>query len=372
MRVLRRPNFRRRTIPTGHHRTRTRPLPAANQLCGRSGIAFGLQWWTVGRFHETTNNAYVRGEITPISPRVSGYVTELLVSDNERVQRGDVLLRIEDDEYVQQISGIEAEIERLHAELTALSGRRALQKYMVQQAGAEVAIAEAERDRTSAELERSKSLSKSGNTSAQTHELKIAAHSRAIGEIARSNASMQAANAELRILDAEETKLQALIHKAEAELNISKIRLDETVVRAPVSGVIGNRSVRVGQLVETGRFLMAVVPLDGVWIEGNFKETQLTRFQVGLPVEIKVDTFPDAKIHGTVTGLSPASGAEFSILPPQNATGNFTKIVQRIPVKISIDPDSPFNGRLVPGMSCTVQVDTKVVSEKQLAAGDNP
>ncbi len=347
---------------------RNAALAVGALIVAAAGVVYGLEWWTTGRFVESTNNAYVRGEITPISPRVSGYVTELLVSDNEQVDKGDVLLKIEDDEHIQQIAGLEAEIERLNSEVSVLEGRKSLQSYMVQQAGAEVAIAEAERDRAAAELERSKRLSRSGNTSAQTHELNIAAHSRALGEIARSNARLQAASTQITILEAEEKKLGALLRKAEAELNILKIRLDDTIIRAPVAGVVGNRSVRTGQLVEPGRFLMAIVPLDGVWIEGNFKETQLTRFEEGLPVDIKVDTFPNAKIVGTVSGLSPASGAEFSILPPQNATGNFTKIVQRIPVKISIDPNNPVSGRLIPGMSCTVKVDTKAGSQSRVAA----
>ncbi|MEL7028931.1 MAG: HlyD family secretion protein, partial [Pseudomonadota bacterium] len=298
-------------------------------------------------------------EITAIMPRVSGYVTELLVSDNEAVTKGDPLVRIDDREIRSQLETVEVELLRLEAETESVLSRKALQQFIIEQASAELSVAEAEGARAASELSRIERLARTGNTSDQALEDAIASHATAQGEVVRAQSNLAATEAEIGILEAEEKILEAQIKKTEAELEIQRIRLEDTVVRTPISGVVGNRSVRRGELVTPGRFLMAVVPLDRVWIVGNVKEPQLTRFAEGQSVQIKVDTFPSEKINGTVASLSPASGAEFSILPPQNATGNFTKITQRIPVKISIDPGHPVEGRLQPGMSCTVSVDTR-------------
>lgn len=287
----------------------------------------------------------------------------LYVTDNQTVLQGDPLLQIEDDEVRQQIAGMEAELQRVDAEIEALAQRRKLQALAIDQAEASVSIAEAEKARTAAELARSKRLAQTGNASRQTHEVNVASHSRAMGEVVRAKALLESARVEVSVLNAEEHKLNALVQKTGAELNILKIHLDDTFIRAPISGVIGNRSVRAGQLVEPGRFLMAVVPLDDVWVVGNFKETQLTRVRTGQVASVTVDMFPGQKISGVVSGMSPASGAEFSILPPQNATGNFTKIVQRIPVKIALDLQDDIKGLLRPGMSCTVSIDTKATAE---------
>ena len=313
----------------------------------------------------------MQGDITAIRPKVSGYVQDLYVTDNQTVRKGDPLLRIDDREIRQQIAGIDAELLRLDAELLALDQKNALQVLQIEQASADVAIAEAEKERTRAELVRSKRLAQAGNTSKQAHEIAIAANRQAAGALTRAAARLEAAKLQTTVLDAEEQKLLALVQKTRAELNILKIRLDDTVLRAPIDGVVGNRTVRAGQLVEPGRFLMAVVPLNDVWVVGNFKETQLTRVREGQPVTVHVDTYPGTEIKGVVAGMSPASGAEFSILPPQNASGNFTKIVQRIPVKIEIDPVDHMQGLLRPGMSCTVSIDTKQSQAKsQVAASE--
>jgi membrane fusion protein (multidrug efflux system) len=321
--------------------------------------AFGWRWIAYGQYIESTDNAYIQGEITPINPKVSGYIAELLVTDNQHVREGEILLRIEDREYQQQLAGVEAEGERIVAEIEGLAQKKVLQGHMVDQAAADIAIAEAEFARATSELERSAKLIKSGNTSNKANELIIAAHSRAKGALSRATAMHLAAQAQIAILEADARKLDAVAKKTRAELALLQMRLEDTVIRSPVDGVVGNRSVRLGQLVEPGRFLMAVVPLNDVWVEANFKETQLTRVQVGQEVDIHVDTFPDYQFKGRVAGMSPASGAEFSILPPQNASGNFTKIVQRIPVKIEIIRDSEMAGKLRPGMSSTVSINTK-------------
>ncbi len=334
-------------------------------LCATSVIGallfMAMDWWQHSRFIESTDNSYVEGEITGVTTRVAGYVTELMVSDNQSVRKGDILLKIDDRELLQQITAEEAEINRLQAEADTLSLRRELQNFYVQQAEAELTIAKAEMTRSKSELTRIAHLLKSGSNSKQEYDTSVALHARAQGSLLSAEASLKARDAETRMINIEQSKLDALIQKTKSNLNIQRIRLKDTVIRSPIDGVIGNRSVREGEYVSPGRFLMAIVPLDEVWVVANFKETQLTDMSVGQPVNIEVDTFPDVVIQGRVSGFSPASGAEFSLLPPQNATGNFTKIVQRIPVKISIEPDAAVTGRLVPGMSTVVSVDTKQV-----------
>lgn len=320
---------------------------------------FGWQWLTVGRFIETTNNAYIQSDITPISPKVAGYVTRLMVRDNQHVEQGDVLVRIDDREFQQQVAGTEAELVRLQADIKVLDERKRLQAFAVDRTSAEVSVANAELARTNAELERSQRLRKTGNTSRQNHDAKVAAQSQAQGRLEGAKAQHESAKAEIALLNAEKEKLVALIDQAQAQLKVLQLRVEDTVIRAPVAGVVGNRSVREGQLVDPGRFLMAIVPLDNVWVDANFKETQLTYVKVGQEVEVKVDTFPNQPIKGIVASVAPASGAEFSILPPQNASGNFTKIVQRIPVKIAISENDPMIGRLRPGMSSVVSINTK-------------
>lgn len=320
---------------------------------------FGVHWYDYGRFIQSTNNAYVQSEITPISPKVSGYVTELWISDHQQVTKGDVLLRIEDNEYREQVNATEAELDRIGAEFTSIDERQILQAHLVSQAEADIQIALAELGRARSDLTRAERLSRTGNTTKQSYDASLAGFRQAEGMLSRAQAQLQATAAQISILDAESEKLKAQQRRTEAELNILKIQVEHTIIKAPISGVIGNRAVRVGQLVEPGRFLMAIVPLKNVWIEANFKETQLANVEVGQHVEIKVDTYKGRPIRGVVASISPASGAEFSILPPQNATGNFTKIVQRIPVRIEIEPDHPMIGHLRSGMSATVAINTK-------------
>lgn len=323
------------------------------------GGQFGQHWWQHGRFIQSTNNAYVQSEITPVSPKVAGYVSELLIADHQKVAKGDVLLRIEDQEYREQVLATEAELDLIVAEFTSIKERQVLQAHLVSQAEADIQIALAELGRARSDLTRAERLSRTGNTTKQSYDSSLAGFGQAEGMLSRAQAHLAATTAQISILDAEAEKLKAQQRRTDAELNILKIQVSHTIIKAPISGIVGNRAVRVGQLVEPGRFLMAIVPLENVWIEANFKETQLANVEVGQQVEIKVDTYKGTPIRGVVASVSPASGAEFSILPPQNATGNFTKIVQRIPVRIEIEPGHPMIGHLRSGMSTTVSINTK-------------
>lgn len=357
------------TRPFSRRLARHRTLLLSAAVAGAATLAgaAGFAWLTDWRFVQSTNNAYVQGEITPISARVSGYVTAVAVTDNAAVAADQVLARIDDREYRNRVEAKRAELARIQAEAEAHGDRVTLQVHVLEEAAADVAIARAERDRSQADLGRSAELRRSGNTTGQKHDSAAADSAKAQGALARALAREAAARTQQSMLTAEGKRIEAEKARIAAELAQLEIDLEDTVIRAPIAGVIGNRAVRVGQLVEPGRFLMAVVPLDRVWIVANFKETQLARMAPGQRVRIEVDTFRGRSIEGVVESLSPASGAEFSLIPPQNASGNFNKIVQRIPVRIAITDAAALDGALRPGMSSVVHVDTHRLPAPQTA-----
>ncbi|MDA0231354.1 MAG: HlyD family secretion protein [Proteobacteria bacterium] len=318
----------------------------------------GWQWWSVGRFRESTDNAYIRSEITPISARISGYVSAVLVTDNQRVEKGATLLVIQPAEYEARIEQARADLATSHTELEILASQRALQASIIAQAEAEQSFATAELARAEQALKRIESLIERGVTTRDRHESAVADALKADAAVQMAGADLATAHNEYPIMDARRHQLEATIKEREADLTLAEIDFRYTEIQAPVGGVIGNRSVREGQYIRPGAQLMALVPLDNVWVVANFKETQLTKMKLGQRVEIDIDSYPDHVLIGTVESFSPASGAEFSLLPPQNASGNFNKIVQRIPVKITLEPDNPLAGRLRPGMSVVATVIT--------------
>jgi membrane fusion protein (multidrug efflux system) len=334
------------------------------------GALYGWDWWTVGRFRESTDNAYIRGEITPISAKIAGYVATIYVSDNQRVEEGATLLTMEPEEYEARIEQARADLATSRAELEILASRRALQASVIAEAQAEQASAEAELARAGQALERSESLIESGVTTRNRHDDAVADERKAHAAVQVAAAAVATARREHPIIDAQQRQLEATIKEREAALALVEMDLNHTKIRAPVTGVVGNRSVREGQFIRPGTQLMALVPLDDVWVVANFKETQLTEIEPGQPVEIEIDTFPDEILHGRVDSFSPASGAEFSLLPPENASGNFNKIVQRIPVKILLEPGPSLAGKLRPGMSVVATVITGALLDSTAQAGD--
>ncbi|HIF11335.1 MAG TPA: HlyD family secretion protein [Sneathiellales bacterium] len=322
-----------------------------------AGIAVA-QWWMEVRFHESTNNAYISGDITAFSPKVSGYVKEVLVSDNQLVQKGDVLVIIEDLEYAAKVERAQAAVTRAQAGLVNIEQRRLLQAALIDEAEAYTDAHQADLERTTKDLDRARQLVSDGWVSKQGEDYATTDELRARATLASSQAATSAAKQRLVVLDSEKHQLLAEVSQAEADLRLAKIDLRSTVMRAPTSGTVGNRRVRAGEYVRPGTRLLALVPLQSVWVVANFKETQLTHMRPGNIAEVTVDTFPSKPFRGVVDSISPASGAEFSLLPPENATGNFTKVVQRIPVKIVLPADNPLIGRLAPGMSVYVTVDT--------------
>ena len=324
---------------------------------------YGWQWWTVEQYRESTNNAYIRGEITPISAKIPGYVSAVRVSDNQRIDKGDILLVIQPAEFEARIAQARAELATSLTEIEILASRRALQPSVIAQAEAEHAIAEAEMARATQALERSQSLIDRGITTRDRHEEAVADASKASAAMRKSAAALATAHQETLVIDAQRLQLEATIKERETDYVLAEMQLGYTEVRAPVSGVVGNRSVRNGQYV--------LVPLGDVWVVANFKETQLTDMAPGQPVEVEIDTFPGRILKGKVESFSPASGAEFSLLPPENASGNFNKIVQRIPVKIVLDKSNPLAGRLRPGMSVVATVITGSPQASGARAGNS-
>lgn len=320
---------------------------------------FGWYWWQVGRFVETTDNAYIRGEITPISVKVSGYVAQVLVADNQFVAAGQPLVRIEDHEFRVQFEQGKSAIAERQAALQVVREKRQRQGARIDLERARLAGAEAEFERRQRVFQRLKNLHAEQAVAEQVFETAEADLLKAQAERDGAAANLQIAQREVDVLAAEQTQIAAAIRSQQEQLKLLQQAVEDTCVCAPVAGRIGNRRVREGQYVRPGSTLMALIPQGRLWVEANFKELQVRRMRPGQPVEIAVDAFPDEHFSGRIESLSPASGAEFSLLPPENASGNFTKIVQRIPVKIVFDASDELDGTLRPGMSVEVRLDTR-------------
>ncbi|MBD9560555.1 HlyD family secretion protein [Ensifer sp. ENS03] len=313
-------------------------------------------WWTNRAGSEETDNAYVSGDITSIGPKVAGYVTTLAVDDNQVVQVGDILARIDDADFRAHVDRAKAAVAMTSAAEKNLVQRKSHQLALITTADANVRSAQADFDLTTRDLDRSDRLASNGWVSKSSKDSAQAAAARADAALASAKANAMAARLQLAVIESEMAQIIARRHEAQANLRLAEISLSETIIRAPVSGIVGNRHVRLGEYVRPGAVLMSVVPVRDVWVIANFKETQLENITVGQKVEVKLDGYPHFTVEGSVDSLSPGSGASFSLLPPDNATGNFVKIVQRVPVKITLSPGHPLVGRLVPGLSAEVKV----------------
>jgi membrane fusion protein (multidrug efflux system) len=335
---------------------------------------FGYGYLTAGRYLETTDDAYVKADSTIVAPKVSGYIAEVLVSDNEQVKAGELLARIDDRDFRTALAQAKADVAASDAAVRNLDAQIELQQPIIQQQAAEVDAAEANLQFAQEERALYDVLMKSGSGTVQRAQQTDAALRAQTAQLQQGKAGLAAANKRIEVLATDRAKAVAQLDHARAVEAQAALNLSYTQITAPVDGTVGARSLRVGQFVQAGTQLMAVVPLDAVYVVANFKETQLTHVRNGQPVELRIDSFHATTLRGHVDSLSPASGLEFALLPPDNATGNFTKIVQRVPVKIVLD-DHNLKGLLRPGMSAEPTVNTKatVVAEreaaKQLALG---
>jgi membrane fusion protein (multidrug efflux system) len=324
------------------------------------GVLFLLatRWdvWVGLRSRQTTDDAYVRGDITPLSAQVEGYVRLVAVRDFQMVKAGDLLVQIDDDDYQARVAQAEADVLGANAAIQNLKARKDLQHAEIDQAQREIEATQADVDRTVLELRRQRALLATTYGTPQKVEQATADEKRFEATLARNQAELQGARRQMGVLDTEESQLRAEAKAKKALLDLAKINLGYTRIVAPVNGMVGERGVRAGQYLRPGTQVISVVPLNNVWVVANYKETQLTHVAIGQKAEITIDTFPGVTVAGRVDSIAPASGSQFSLLPPDNATGNFTKVVQRIPVKIVLDGDNPLAGRLRPGMSVVATI----------------
>ncbi|WP_312948460.1 HlyD family secretion protein [Agrobacterium sp.] len=318
----------------------------------------GYDYWTVGRFTQTTDNAYVKADFTLVAPKVSGYVKEVLVEDNQIVTAGQVLARIDDRDFQTALAQAQADLNATEAAIANIDSQITLQKSAILQAMASLNASKASFKFALSDAERNVRLISSGASSQARAEQSQSLRDQASATVERDQAGLLAAENRVPVLMTQRDQAVAQRERSLAILRQAELNLSYTKIVSPVNGTVGARSIRLGQFAAAGSQLMAVVPLDAVYVVANYKETQLAHVRAGQPVGIEVDGLPGVAIKGHVDSISPASGLDFSLLPPDNATGNFTKIVQRIPVKIVID-DATTKGLLRSGMSVVSSIDVK-------------
>lgn len=331
-------------------------------LMAIAGIAvakFSYDWLTVGRFTESTDDAYIGGNITVIAPKVAGFISQIAVADNQRVHAGDLLIKLDDRDYRAALERADAAVALQRAALTNLDATRQLQEAVIAQAQAEITAANAEIIRTHADQTRYKNLAADGTESVQSFEKADADYKEAVAGGEKSRATLAAAQRQLAVIATQKQQARAALDAALAQRDLARLNLSYTELRAPMDGVVGNRSAQVGAYATVGAQLISLVPVRGLWIDANFKENQLDRIHPGAPAAVKVDLLDGESFRGHVVSIAPATGAQFSVLPAENATGNFTKIVQRVAVRILLDDESAALGRLRPGLSVTAKVNTK-------------
>ena len=333
---------------------------------GLVGLAI-TRWdtWQGDANIQATDYAYVRAEMTRLASRVAGAVQTVAVQDFQRVKVGDLLVEIDPADYTAQVAQIEASVAGAQAALDNLRNQAALQHATISQAEAQNASAVARELEARQERQRQEALLQSTFGTRQKAEQAIAQHMTATGDLRASEAVVEAQRRQLDILASTQKQRLADLQAAQASLAAARLRLGYTRVVAPFDGVVGERQVQPGDYVNVGSSLITVVPLPDVYVMANYKETQLTHVADGQPVDVTVDTFPGETLHGWVERLSPASGSQFALLPPDNATGNFTKVVQRVPVRIDLDPRQPLVMRLRPGMSVTTRIHTEGSTDTQ-------
>jgi membrane fusion protein, multidrug efflux system len=330
---------------------------AALGIVAAAGI-YGHDWWTVGRFQVDTDDAYVAADSVIVSPKISGYLAQVLVGDNQTVRAGQVLARIDDRDTSTMLDQARAEVAAAQADIVNLQQEIEQQVLTVAQARSLVAADQAAVVFTDQQLRRYADLAHTGAGTVQQAQQYQAEIQEKQATLAHDQAGIGVALKQTDVLQAQLAKARASLAQRQAAEHQAELNLSYTIITAPIDGTVGVRTLRVGQYVQAGTQLMALVPLAAVYVTANYKETQLTAVRPGQNVTIGVDMFPGSVVHGHVDSIAPASGQEFTLLPPDNATGNFTKIVQRIPVKIVIDRHDPLAGMLRPGMSVEPTIDT--------------
>ena len=323
------------------------------------GAIWGVRWWTVGRFIESTDDAYLQADSVTIAPKVSGYVAEVYVVDNQAVKTGDPLVRLDRRQYQAILEQANATIAARKADIARGAAELLQQQANIAQAKAQLEGARSSETHAIQEVKRYEPLVATG---AETNE-KLAdlvnARNQAAATVAADVAALQSAERQPATTQAQIEQSRAQLEAAEASFRQAQLDTGDTIVRSTLDGRVGDRTVRVGQYAQPGTRFMTIVPVQDVYLEANFKETQIGLMRAGQPATIHVDALSGTDLHGSVVSFSPGTGSQFALLPPQNATGNFTKIVQRVPVRIHIDAGQETRSVLVPGLSVTVKVDTR-------------
>lgn len=328
-------------------------------VAGIAGIFTVLYAWNLPPFHgslETTNDAYVRGQVTLLGPQLSGYLAEVPVQDYQKVSQGDLIARIDDRIYVQKLEQARAQLATAQASLANSQQSRKSAEAKIEAAKASTESARAALEAARAASQRSQNLLEKNIASHSEAEKNLAAYHQALAAVHQAEASEQVAEQELSTITVSRKSLEAAVESAKATVKLAEIDLANTHITAPQDGTLGEVSGRVGQYVATGAQIASLVP-DKVWVVANFKETQLASMQAGQRVEFTVDALGDRIFSGRIERFAPATGSEFSVIKADNATGNFTKVAQRIPVRIAIEPQQALADRLVPGMSVVASVD---------------
>jgi len=349
--------------PAPPRRGRRLLLVAVALLALGGGGAYGWHWWTTGRFFEETEDAYTAADAVAVSPRVGGQVIQVLVRDNQRVAAGQILARLDDADLQVALRVAAADLQAAEADIAGLDAQIALLPSAVAQAEADVTASEAQVAFAQAESRRYQDLLRTGSGTVQRSQQAESDIRGRTAALARGRAGLQSARGQAAVLQASRQRAQAQADRARAAVQQAGLNIGYGSIRAPVAGAVGDRSVRLGQTVAPGTRLLDVVPLGrDIYVAANFKETQLSRMSVGQTVEVRADMMPGTVLHGRIDSLAPGSGSTFALLPPENATGNFTKVVQRVTVRIVLDTADLAQDvldRLRPGLSVIASVDTR-------------
>ncbi len=325
---------------------------------------YGHQWLTVGRYIEGTDDAYVGGDVTAIAPHVAGFVSEVAVTDNQFVKQGQLIVRLDDRDFRAALDHATAVVAGKRAALADLQAKYVLQQSTIRQTGADVASKQAAAAFARADNARYQNLLRAAATSDQAMQKALTTDQQAQSDVKAARAAFSGAQQQLSVLAADIDQARADLAQSEADVRTAELNLGYTEIRAPIDGYIGNRAIRTGAYVTVGSYLVSIIPAHGLWVDANFKEDQLAHIRAGEDATVAADVLPGRIFHGHVASLAPGTGAVFSVIPPENATGNFTKIVQRVPVRIMLDRDDATLGGLRPGLSITASVDTRSESAR--------
>nr|WP_199046581.1 HlyD family secretion protein [Dyella sp. ASV24] len=342
-------------------------LPVAIGLTVIALLALGY-WWVVGRFMQSTDDAYLRADNVTVAPKVSGYVTDVYVGDNATVKAGDPLVRLDGRQYQAALDQAQATVDARQADIQRAQAGILQQRAAIEQAKAQQQAAQISSRHAEDEVRRYGPLASTGAESGDQLSVLISNRDQAQATLAADTAALDQAQARIADLNAQIAQAHAQLEAAQASARQSKLDLEDTLIRSSLAGRVGDRSVRVGQYAQPGTRMMTVVPVQNVYLTANFKETQIGQMRAGQHASVRIDALPDTELHGVVDSFAPGTGAEFALLPPENATGNFTKIVQRVPVRIRLDTDEETRKLLVPGLSVTVKVDTRAAHDDTKAA----